>query len=131
MNSEKYEIHMATVLYIEDNLANRKLVQLLIARRSDLELINAETGGEGLRLAQTSLPDIILLDISLPDIQGDQVLKQLRGNSQTSQIPVIAISGDGIEETRLRFPEFQAYLEKPVDIQMFYDTIDALLDKVA
>lgn len=122
---------MATVLYIEDNLANRKLVQLLIARRSDLELISAETGREGLCLAQTYLPDIILLDISLPDIQGDQVLKQLRGNSQTSQIPVIAISGDGIEETRLRFPEFQAYLEKPVDIQMFYDTIDALLDKVA
>ena len=122
---------MATVLYIEDNLANRKLVQLLIARRSDLELISAETGREGLRLAQTYLPDIILLDISLPDIQGDQVLKQLRGNSQTSRIPVIAISGDGIEETRLRFPEFQAYLEKPVDIQMFYDTINALLDKVA
>ncbi|WP_419176590.1 response regulator [Desulfosediminicola sp.] len=122
---------MATVLYIEDNLANRKLVQLLIARRSDLELISAETGREGLCLAHTYLPDIILLDISLPDIQGDQVLKQLRDNSQTSQIPVIAISGDGIEETRLRFPEFQAYLEKPVDIQMFYDTIDALLDKVA
>lgn len=122
---------MATVLYIEDNLANRKLVQLLIARRHDLELISAETGFEGLRLAESHLPDIILLDISLPDLQGDQVLKKLKENSLTSQIPVIAISGDGREETRHRFPEFQAYLEKPVDIQLFYDTIDALLDTVA
>lgn len=122
---------MATVLYIEDNLANRKLVQLLIARRHDLDLINAETGREGLRLAEDHLPDIILLDISLPDLQGDQVLKKLKKTPLTSQIPVIAISGDGMEETRHRFPEFQAYLEKPVDIQLFYDTLDTFLNTVA
>lgn len=122
---------MATVLYIEDNLANRKLIQLLIARRHDLDLINAETGREGLRLAEDHLPDIILLDISLPDLQGDQVLKKLKKNPLTSQIPVIAISGDGMEETRHRFPEFQAYLEKPVDIQLFYDTLDTFLNTVA
>lgn len=118
---------MATILYIEDNEAIRQLVRLILARRSDLELLEAENGSQGLTLAFGHLPDIILLDISLPDIDGNGVLKQLRSNPNTTATPVIAISGNSVIETQLTSPGFQGYLAKPIDIQALYTTIDSFL----
>jgi CheY-like chemotaxis protein len=118
---------VTTVLYIEDNEANRQLVKFIIARRSDLELIDAETGREGLALAFSQRPDIILLDISLPDMSGNDVLKQLRNTPATAQTPVIAISGDPVYETRSSSPGFQEYLGKPINIQALYQALDTFL----
>ncbi len=118
---------MATILYIEDDVSIRQLVQLIFDRRDDLELLEAETGGEGLSLAQSSQPDLIMLDISLPDMNGGKVLELLKENENTAKIPVIAISGNSADNTRLTFPGFQDYLEKPINIQMLYKTIDSFL----
>lgn len=118
---------MATILYIEDNEAVRQLVQLIFQRREDLELLEAETGTQGLSLAFSARPDLIMIDISLPDMDGGEVLKILRENTNTAAIPVIAISGDPAVNTRLAYPGFQDYLEKPIDIPALYRAIDALI----
>ena len=118
---------MATILYIEDDQSLRQLVRLLISRRDNMTLLEAETGEEGIELARQHLPDTVLIDISLPDIQGGDVLKRLREDETTRHIPAIAISGNGIEETRTTSPDFDAYLAKPVNIQALYAAIDLVL----
>lgn len=118
---------MATLLYIEDSEANRQLVKFIIARRNDLDLIDAETGSEGLALAFSHRPDIILLDISLPDMSGNDVLRQLRDNPETAKTPVIAISGNSVLDTRANSPGFQDYLGKPINVQALYLTLDNFL----
>lgn len=118
---------MATLLYIEDDQSLRQLVRLLIARRDNMTLLEAETGKEGIVLARHHLPDAILIDISLPDIQGGDVLRQLREDETTRHIPAIAISGNAIEETRATTPDFDAYLGKPINIQALYAAIDLAL----
>jgi CheY-like chemotaxis protein len=118
---------VATLLYIEDSEANRQLVKFIIARRDDLELIDAETGREGLSLAFSHHPDIILLDISLPDMNGNEVLKLLRDNPKTAKTPVIAISGNAVTDTRSNSPGFQDYLGKPINVQALYLALDNFL----
>jgi len=114
-----------TILYIEDNAANRQLMEMIIERRTDLNLIVAEDGQTGLRLAEEQQPELILLDNSLPDMDGHEVLARLRANERTRAIPVISLSGNslivpGATET----PAFDGYLTKPIDILKFYATID-------
>lgn len=118
---------MATVLYIEDDESIRNLVKMIMARRNDITLLEAATGTEGLALASSAQPDIILLDISLPDMDGSEVLKQLRENPNTTATPVIAISGNSATNTRLTAPGFQEYLTKPVNIPALYAAIDQFL----
>ena len=115
------------LLYIEDNESIRDLVRFILGRRNDFELVEAETGNEGLQLAFTIAPEIILVDITLPDITGNEVLQQLRAHEKTAKTPTVAISGNDIAETKHTSPGFDAYLEKPVNIQKFYSTIDNLL----
>ena len=88
--------HTHTILYIEDNAANRQLVEMIIERRTDLQLILAEDGETGLRLAEERQPDMILLDNSLPDIDGHEVLARLRINERTRAIPVVSLSGNSL-----------------------------------
>lgn len=118
---------MKTILYIEDNEAIRDLVRLILARRNNIEMFEAETGSEGLQLAFTITPDLILVDITLPDMTGDEVLKQLRKQEKTAVIPTVAISGNAIDDTRHSSPGFDAYLEKPVNIKSLNATIDSFL----
>ena len=118
---------MATILYIEDNETSRQLVRLILARRSDLELLEATTGERGLSMAFNHRPDVILLDISLPDLHGGEVLRLLRDNPATGQTPVIALSGDAVAHTRHNCPGFQHYLGKPINIEALYTAIDANL----
>lgn len=118
---------MKKLLYIEDNEAIRDLVRLILARRNDIEMFEAETGSEGLQLAFTIAPDLILVDITLPDMTGNEVLKQLREQEKTVAIPAIAISGNGIDDTRRSSPGFDAYLEKPINITSLYTAIDSFL----
>ena len=119
---------MATILYIEDDEAIRQLVRLILERRSNIKLFEAATGREGLSLAFSVQPDLILLDISLPDMDGGQVLKILQNNTDTASIPVIAISGNSVIETQLTTPGFQQYLPKPIIIQDLYAAIDSFLN---
>lgn len=121
---------MKKILYIEDDPSLRQLVKFIINNRDDLFLYEAEAGNEGLRLALEQKPDIIFLDLSLPDISGYDVLRRLRGNPATAGIPVIAVSGDSLPEDVERGLKagFSGYLTKPVDIKKFYELLDAAMD---
>ncbi|MFV0439452.1 MAG: response regulator, partial [Desulfopila sp.] len=107
---------MATLLYIEDNESIRQLVRFLLARRHDIQMIEASTGQNGLLQASASHPDIILVDNSLPDMTGSEVLQQLKAQHTTAAIPAIAISANPLGELRSTAPGFDAYLSKPLDM---------------
>ncbi len=108
------------VLYIEDNLANLKLVESLLKRWNNVTLIPATQGRAGLELA-ASLPDLIVLDVHLPDLPGEEVLRQLKADPVTRQIPVIVASADATQEQIDRMVGGGAlhYFTKPLAVRQF------------
>jgi PAS domain S-box-containing protein len=118
-----------TILYIEDNLANLQLVQGILSYRPSITLVSAMHGNLGLDLAQQHHPDLILLDLHLPDISGEEVFKLLKEDPTTSVIPVVIVSADASRETLRRLEESGAtrFLTKPVNVVQFLETIDAIL----
>ncbi|MDP2916252.1 MAG: PAS domain S-box protein [Candidatus Aminicenantes bacterium] len=118
-----------TLLYVEDNPANLKLVEQLIARRPDMRLLSAADGNLGIELARNNQPDVILMDINLPDISGSEALKILRADPATTHIPVIALSANAIPrdiENGLAAGFFR-YLTKPIKVNEFMDALDVAL----
>jgi len=118
-----------TLLQIEDNSANARLVEKLIARRSDLKLLTALNGYQGIEMAVSHQPAVILMDINLPDISGLAALNILRENPATVGIRVIALSSNAYP---LQIKEgleagFFRYLTKPFRIQELLDAIDLAL----
>ena len=113
-------------LYIEDNLPNVQLVQGILARRPEVRLLTAFQGALGVELAQQHCPDVILLDLHLPDINGDEVLRRLRANPDTRNIPVVMISADATpgQAERLLKAGANEYLPKPFDIADFLRILD-------
>jgi PAS domain S-box-containing protein len=118
-----------TVLYIEDNLANLSLIEAILAGRPAITLIPALQGRLGLDLAWEHAPDVILLDLHLPDVSGEEVLARLRADARTRETPVIVISADAMpgRSERLTQAGAHAYLTKPLDVDLFIRTIDRLL----
>jgi CheY-like chemotaxis protein len=118
-----------TVLYIEDNLANLRLVERIIGRRPELTLISAMQGGQGLELARSHRPRAIILDLHLPDMLGSEVLARLREDSRTREIPVVILSADATpgQVTRLLAQGAHAYLTKPLDVAELLACLDNLL----
>ncbi len=117
-----------TVLYIEDNDTNRQLVQFILERKDYLSLMCAVDGQSGLIAAKSHLPDLILLDISLPDITGYEVLAALKKDPATEHIPVIAISGDyPLQDTGKSPFSFDKYMTKPIQVEPLCRTIDEIL----
>ena len=114
------------ILYIEDNLSNLTLVEQLLADQSDVDLITAMQGRLGFELALQHNPDLILLDLHLPDLPGWTVLDQLKRNLATSHIPVVVISADATKRQidRLLAAGARSYLTKPLDVPEFYRTIE-------
>lgn len=117
------------ILYIEDNLSNLRLVEALFQRRSDINLTSAMQGNLGIELALKQLPDLVLLDMHLPDIQGDEVLLKLRNNEATSKIPILMLSADATNSQREKLLSLgaNAYITKPLDIRKFIAKVDATL----
>jgi CheY-like chemotaxis protein len=107
------------VLYIEDNLANLKLVQNLVRHRNGVKIIPAMQGRLGLELARDHHPALVLLDLHLPDIGGEQVLQELRTDPTTSSIPVVILSADATpgQVQQLLSAGASAYLTKPFDVR--------------
>lgn len=112
------------VLIVEDNDKNRKLVRDLLTFKGYLTL-EATRAEDGIRLAQQSLPDLILLDIRLPDFDGIEALRRLRGDPATRKIPVIAVTASAMtqDEDRLLSAGFDDYQRKPIDIREFVDVV--------
>lgn len=107
-----------TVLYIEDNLSNLKLMEYMLSGRPDVKLLSAMQGSIGLEMAQRHQPDLILLDLHLPDILGDEVLRRLQRHPQTDKIPVVMVSADATvhQIERLMAAGAKDYLTKPLDV---------------
>jgi len=116
-----------TLLYVEDNRANMELVRQLIARRPDLRLFGAEDAMRGITLAREHQPDVILLDINLPGINGLQALKILQEDESTQHIPVLALSANAMPRDIERglAAGFLRYLTKPIRVAEFMDALDA------
>jgi signal transduction histidine kinase/ActR/RegA family two-component response regulator len=119
------------VLYIEDDAANTALMARLFAEEPRLELLTTMYGKLGLELARQHQPDLILLDVHLPDVAGDQVLKRLRSDELTRAIPVIAVSADATDEQRRRMTALGAanYLTKPLTLNMVLGAVWDVLDR--
>jgi DNA-binding response OmpR family regulator len=115
-----------TVLYVEDNDDNIHLVKLILKRRTTVDLVVATTGRHGLQLAQDTLPRLILLDRRLPDLHGNEVLRQLKTSTLTANIPVVMLSGDTTSEHATETLHLGAaeYLPKPFDVQQLLAIVD-------
>jgi PAS domain S-box-containing protein len=115
----------ATILYIEDNLANLTLVETILRLEPEVRVIPALQGQLGLELATEHRPDLILLDLHLPDMDGTEVLERLRQDPRTRGIPVVVISADAMEGTvqRLLRKGIHSFLTKPLDVELFVYTV--------
>jgi CheY-like chemotaxis protein len=118
-----------TLLYVEDNPANMKLVEQLIARRPDMRLLTAVNGTLGIEVARTTQPTVILMDINLPGISGVEALKVLRVDPATAHIPVVALSANAMpRDIQMGLDAgFFRYLTKPIKVKEFMDTLNTAL----
>jgi signal transduction histidine kinase/CheY-like chemotaxis protein len=121
-----------TVLYIEDHLPNIALVERLLRRRPGYELLTATTGRAGLELARSLRPDVVLLDLDLPDVRGEEVLAELRADPETADIPVIVVTADATarRQEELARAGSDAYVVKPIQLASFMATLEAVLGRV-
>jgi signal transduction histidine kinase/AmiR/NasT family two-component response regulator len=120
---------LRTLLYVEDNPANLELVEQIIARRSDLRLLSAADGNLGVEFARAYQPEVILMDINLPGINGIEAMKILRADASTAHIPIIALSAYAVPHDVERGLEagFFNYLTKPINVNQFMDALDMAL----
>lgn len=117
------------VLCIEDNLSNLRLLEVIFQGRPEITLLAAMQGSVGLDLARQHEPDLILLDLNLPDIHGSEVLARLQQSALTRDIPVIVISADATpnQVERLLTAGARSFLTKPLDVGQFLQTLDEFL----
>ncbi len=118
---------------MEDNLSNFELVERILSRVGGIELIPAMQGVIAVDLAAQHRPDVILLDLDLPDIDGSEVLRRLQRDERTTKIPVLILSADATlaQIERLEQAGIDAYLTKPLDIPRFLDTLKGALARPA
>jgi CheY-like chemotaxis protein len=123
----------ATLLYVEDNLANLSLVETILMSRPQWRLLPALQGGLGVELAREHRPDLVLLDLHLPDLPGAEVLRRLRADPRTAHTPVVVVSADATPGSveRLRQAGADAYLTKPLDVDEFLRVVAQFLPAAA
>jgi len=121
---------MAKLLLVEDNEMNRDMLSRRLAKRG-FDVVVAVDGASGAAAAATERPDLILMDISLPDMDGCEVTRLVRAQAATASIPIIALTAHAMETDRLRAIEAgcQDYDTKPVDLARLLAKIDALLPR--
>jgi PAS domain S-box-containing protein len=117
------------VLYIEDNPMNLRLMQQIFARRPELELRDAHTAELGIELARAQPPQLILMDINLPGMNGFAALAELKADVRTASIPVIAVSANAMkgDQERGMTAGFVDYLTKPINIPALFASLDKVL----
>jgi DNA-binding response OmpR family regulator len=121
---------MAKILLVEDNEMNRDMLSRRLAKRG-FDVVVAHDGSSGAAAAATERPDLILMDISLPDMDGCEVTRLVRAQSATASIPIIALTAHAMETDRIRALEAgcQDFDTKPVDLARLLAKIDALLSR--
>jgi two-component system cell cycle response regulator DivK len=115
----------AQILVVEDNEKNMKLFRDVL-HASGYRTLEATTGGRAVELASEHGPDLVLMDVQLPDIDGIEALRRLRADERTASISVLALTAQAMEGDRERFlaAGFDDYISKPVDIVAFVETVE-------
>ena len=119
---------MANILLIEDNATNRRLIALFL-RNTGYTLLSANDAETGLMLAREVLPDLILMDIQLPGMDGLSATRLLKGDAQTRSIPILALTAFAMkgDEARIRGAGCDGYLAKPIRHALFIETVQRFL----
>jgi len=117
------------VLLVEDNEDNFELVRFLL-ERADFEVLAGHDGQEALELSRKELPDLVLMDLSLPGIDGWTAARELKDDPDTSHIPLVALTAHTLPGDRKRAMEsgFDGYISKPIDVVNFGDSITKILN---
>jgi PAS domain S-box-containing protein len=120
-----------TVLYVEDNQSNLRLVERILAKRPQVKLLSAMDGPLGVELARQHEPALILLDLHLPGMDGEEVLKHLKADERTADIPVVVVSADATNSRveRLLAGGAEAFLTKPLQVTRFMSLVDTTLEE--
>ena len=119
---------MSTILIVEDNEKNMKLVRDIL-RHKGYETLEAVTGAEGVRLAREQRPDLVLMDIQLPDFDGITALRRIREDTSLDAVPVIAVSASVMpgDQQKIVGSGFDAFVGKPINLKQFVDTVQRFL----
>jgi two-component system, cell cycle response regulator DivK len=121
---------MSLILIVEDNEKNLKLVRDVLQFKG-YRTVEAVTGTEGVRLAREEKPDLVLMDIQLPDIDGITALGRLRADPLTRKMPVVAVSASVMpdDQQRIVASGFDAYVTKPINVKSFLETVEKFVGK--
>ena len=119
---------MTTILIVEDNEKNMKLVRDILRHRGHATL-EATTGEEGVRLAIAERPELILMDIQLPDIDGIVALGRIRAEPALDRVPVLAVSASVMpdDQQKIISSGFDAFITKPINLKQFVETVQRFL----
>jgi two-component system cell cycle response regulator DivK len=119
---------MSTILIVEDNEKNMKLVRDILQHQGHTTL-EAVTGADGVRIAKEAKPDLVLMDIQLPDIDGIAALREIRRERALDAIPVLAVSASVMpdEQQKIVTSGFDAFITKPINLKQFLDTVKRFL----
>ncbi len=120
---------MSLVLIVEDNEKNMKLARDILQAKG-FKTVEAVTGEEGVKLAKEKKPDLVLMDIQLPGINGIEAFKQLRADAKTAGIPVIALTASvtPTDRSQISAAGFDAFVSKPISVKEFVATVKRLLE---
>jgi len=119
---------MSTILIVEDNEKNMKLVRDIL-RHKQYTTLEAVNGLDGVRIARESRPDLVLMDIQLPDIDGIEALRRIREEASLDRVPVIAVSASVMpdDQQKIVTSGFDAFVTKPINLKQFLDTVKRFL----
>ena len=119
---------MSTILIVEDNEKNMKLVRDIL-RHKQYTTLEAVNGLDGVRIARESRPDLVLMDIQLPDIDGIEALRRIREDSLLDRVPVIAVSASVMpdDQQKIVTSGFDAFVTKPINLKQFLETVKRFL----
>ena len=120
---------MSTILIVEDNDKNMKLARDILKAKGYVTL-EAVTGEEGVKLAKDKLPDLVLMDIQLPGINGIEAFRQIRADAKTSRIPVVALTASvtPTDRSEITAAGFDAFIGKPINLKEFVETVKRLVE---
>ena len=120
---------MSTVLIVEDNDKNMKLARDVLQAKG-YTTFEAVTGEEGVNLAKEKVPDLVLMDIQLPGINGIEAFKQIRADPKTARIPVVALTASvtPTDRSQITAAGFDAFVGKPINLKEFLDTVKRLVE---
>ena len=120
---------MSTILIVEDNVKNMKLVSDLL-RAKGYQTLEATTGEKGVELALAHLPDLVLMDIQMPDINGIEAFGRIRADPRTAAVPVVAFTASVTPTDRNRITQagFSGFVSKPIELKEFLATVKRMAE---